>query len=92
MFEAVGGRPAVLVIAATDSSAGAGITRDIQVLADFAVDALCAITAVTAQSDSRVAAIHHVPPDVIRAQVTAAFETRRVGAVKIGMLGTLATV
>ena len=29
----------VLVIAATDSSGGAGITRDVQVLADFSADA-----------------------------------------------------
>jgi hydroxymethylpyrimidine/phosphomethylpyrimidine kinase len=85
-------RPAVLVIAATDSSGGAGITRDVQVLADFSADALCAITAVTAQSDSRLTGVHHIPPEVIRAQIAAAFETRRIGAIKIGMLGTQATV
>lgn len=85
-------RPAVLVIAATDSSGGAGLTRDVRVLTDCSVDALCAITAVTAQSDSRVSAVHHVPPKIIRAQIVAAFETRRVGAIKIGMLGTRATV
>jgi len=85
-------RPSVLVIAATDSSGGAGLTRDVRVLTEFSVDALCVATAVTAQSDKRVLSVHHVPPDVIRAQLTAALETRRVGAVKIGMLGTRATV
>ena len=85
-------RPAVLVIAATDSSGGAGLTRDVRVLTDFSADALCAITAVTAQSDSRVSAVHHIPPQIIRAQIDAAFATRRVGAIKIGMLGTCATV
>lgn len=85
-------RPSVLVIAATDSSGGAGLTRDVRVLSDFSVDALCVTTAVTAQSDKRVLSVHHVPPDVIRAQLTAVLETRRVGAVKIGMLGTRATV
>jgi hydroxymethylpyrimidine/phosphomethylpyrimidine kinase len=80
------------VIAATDSSGGAGLTRDVLTLTDFRVDALCAVTAVTAQSDRRVTAIHHVPPDVIRAQVLAALETRRVWAIKTGMLGTRATV
>jgi len=80
------------VIAATDSSGGAGITRDVRVLADFSVDALCVITAVTAQSDSRVTNVHHIPAEVIRAQVAAAFETRQVGAIKIGVLGTRATV
>jgi hydroxymethylpyrimidine/phosphomethylpyrimidine kinase len=85
-------RPAVLVIAATDSSGGAGLTRDVRVLSDFSVDALCVVTAVTAQSDKRVAAVHHVPPDVIRAQIAAALATRQVGAIKIGMLGNRATV
>jgi len=85
-------RPTVLVIAATDSSGGAGLVRDVRVLGDFSIDAVCAVTAVTAQSDSRVCAVHHVPPEVIRAQIVAAFETRRVKAIKIGMLGTRATV
>ena len=85
-------RPAVLVIAATDSSGGAGLTRDVRVLTDFAVDALCVVTAVTAQSDKEVSAVHHVPPEIIRAQIAAAFATRQIAAIKIGMLGTQATV
>ena len=85
-------RPAVLVIAATDSSGGAGLTRDVRVLTDFAVDALCVVTAVTAQSDQKVSAVHHVPPEIIRAQIAAAFATRQIAAIKIGMLGTQATV
>lgn len=85
-------RPAVLVIAATDSSGGAGLTRDVRVLSDFSVDAVCVVTAVTAQSDKKVTAVHHVPPDVIRAQIAAALATRQVGAIKIGMLGNRATV
>ena len=85
-------RPAVLVIAATDSSGGAGLTRDVRVLTDFAVDALCVVTAVTAQSDQEVSAVHHVPPEIIRAQIAAAFATRQIAAIKIGMLGTQATV
>ena len=86
-------RPAaVLVIAASDSSGGAGLTRDVRVLSDFSVHALCVVTAVTAQSDRQVTAIHHVPPDIVRAQLTAALATRQAGAIKIGMLGTRATV
>jgi hydroxymethylpyrimidine/phosphomethylpyrimidine kinase len=85
-------RPAVLVIAATDSSGGAGLTRDVRVLTDFGVDALCVVTAVTAQSDKKVSAVHHVPAEVIRAQMAAAFATRQIGAIKIGMLGSQATV
>ena len=82
----------VLVIAATDSSGGAGLTRDIRVLQDFSEDALCVVTAVTAQSDEKVFAVHHIPPDIVRAQIAAALATRPVGAIKIGMLGTGATV
>jgi hydroxymethylpyrimidine/phosphomethylpyrimidine kinase len=85
-------RPAVLVIAGTDSSGGAGLTRDARVLSDFEVDVLCAVTAVTAQSHSRVTNVHHVSPEAIRAQIVTAFETHSIGAIKIGMLGTCATV
>jgi hydroxymethylpyrimidine/phosphomethylpyrimidine kinase len=83
---------AVLVIGASDSSGGAGLTCDVQVLAHFGCDVLCAVTAVTAQTDAQVAAIHIVPAHVVGAQIGAAFEGRRVAAIKIGMLGTAATV
>ncbi len=85
-------RPAVLVIAGSDSSGGAGLARDVRTLADFGADALCVVTAVTSQSNRRVASIHHVPPAAVRAQIEAAFETREPGAVKLGMLGSRATV
>lgn len=85
-------RPAVLVIAGTDSSGGAGLARDVRVLGDFKLDVVCVVTAVTAQTNSQVTAVHHVPAHVVRAQITAALETRPVRAIKIGMLGTRATV
>ncbi len=53
---------------------------------------LCAVTAVTAQTDTQVRALHVVPPQLVRAQIAAALATRRIGAVKIGMLATRATV
>ena len=83
---------AVLVIAASDSSGGAGLTRDVQVLSHFGCEALCALTAVTAQTDAQVIAIHLVPAPVVSAQIAAAFADRRVAAIKIGMLGSAATV
>lgn len=86
------GRPAVLVIAGSDSSGGAGISRDLKTLADLGVAALCAVTAVTAQTHGRLVSVHHVPPEVVRAQVRAALESTAVAAIKIGMLGTGATV
>ncbi|HEY2035416.1 MAG TPA: bifunctional hydroxymethylpyrimidine kinase/phosphomethylpyrimidine kinase [Steroidobacteraceae bacterium] len=85
-------RPAVLVIAGSDSSGGAGIARDLAVLADSGCDALCAVTAVTAQTHGHVVSVHHVPPEVVRTQIRAAFDSTSVAAIKIGMLGTSATV
>lgn len=81
---------AVLVIAGSDSSGGAGLARDVRTLARFGTQVMCAVTAVTVQSDSQVTAVHLVPPDTVRAQIDAALATGRVGAIKIGMLGTRA--
>jgi hydroxymethylpyrimidine/phosphomethylpyrimidine kinase len=87
----VSARKAVLIVAGSDSSGGAGLARDLQVLKDFDVDALCAVTAVTAQSNTRTGSIHHVPADLVREQIAAAFATGPIHAIKIGMLGTAAT-
>ena len=78
---------AVLVIAGTDSSGGAGLTRDVAALAHFGVDALCAVTAVTAQTDAAVLRIERLPAAVVAAQIAAALASGRVAAVKTGMLG-----
>jgi hydroxymethylpyrimidine/phosphomethylpyrimidine kinase len=83
---------AVLVIAGSDSSGGAGLARDLRTLARFGITAMCAVTAVTVQSDSEVTAVHPVPPGTVRAQIEAALATSRVAAIKIGMLGTRAIV
>jgi hydroxymethylpyrimidine/phosphomethylpyrimidine kinase len=86
-------RPAtVLVIAGSDSSGGAGIARDLAVLADLGLEALCAITAVTAQTHDHLISVHHVPPEIVRTQIRAALESGAVAAIKIGMLGTGPTV
>jgi hydroxymethylpyrimidine/phosphomethylpyrimidine kinase len=83
---------AVLVIAGTDSSGGAGLTRDVAALAHFGSAALAAVTAVTAQTDARVAAVEVLAPQLVRAQIASAFATGRVRAIKTGMLATRATV
>jgi hydroxymethylpyrimidine/phosphomethylpyrimidine kinase len=83
---------AVLVIGGTDSSGGAGLARDLSTLALLGTRAVCAVTAVTAQSDRVVRAVHVVPAELVRAQIAAALGTCAVGAIKIGMLATRATV
>ena len=86
------GPSAVLVIAGSDSSGGAGMGRDLRVLAQLGVAAVCAVSAVTAQTHGRVVSVHHIAPELVRAQIRAALQSARVGAIKIGMLGTAATV
>ena len=84
--------PAVLVIAGSDSSGGAGLARDLETLKDFGAEPLLVVTAVTAQSHARVRAVHPVPPPMLRAQIEAAFEARIPDAIKIGMLTNRETV
>ncbi|MBX5463785.1 MAG: hydroxymethylpyrimidine/phosphomethylpyrimidine kinase [Steroidobacteraceae bacterium] len=87
-------RQSVLLIGGTDSSGGAGLARDWRVLADCKIAGSAVVTAVTAQSNTGVRAIQHVPPEMIRAQMECALqsESGEVRAVKVGMLGTAATV
>lgn len=81
----------LLIIAGSDSSGAAGLVRDLQVLADHNARGLCAITAVTAQTAGKVAAMHHVPGEVIARQIECALQ-EGVQAIKIGMLGTAESV
>ncbi len=76
----------VLIIAGSDSSGGAGLTRDVATLAAFGVEAACALTAVTAQTHARVTAMQALPAELVRAQIRAALESGPIAAVKIGML------
>lgn len=80
--------PTVLVIAGTDSSGGAGVLRDVTTLRDFGVAAACAVTAVTAQSDSRLIALTPMDPRLVQQQIAGALASHPIAAVKIGMLAT----
>jgi len=84
--------PTVLSIAGSDSGGGAGIQADLKAFARAGVHGTTAVTAVTAQNTVGVSAIHTVPGDVVIAQVRAVAEDIGVDAVKIGMLGTVATI
>ena len=83
---------AVLVIAGTDPAGGAGLTRDVATLSSFGVEALCAVTAITVQSDHDVVSVAPQPSTLVQAQIAAALATQRAAAIKIGMLGTEAIV
>jgi hydroxymethylpyrimidine/phosphomethylpyrimidine kinase len=84
--------PRVLVIAATDSSGGAGLTRDVQTLAAWQMEARCAVTAVTVQTDVQLRATHALPGPLVAAQIQAALADGTVRAIKIGMLAGAACV
>ena len=84
--------PRVLSIAGSDSGGGAGIQADLKAFAACGVHGMTAITAVTAQNTVGVSAVHAVPPEVIAAQVRAVRDDIGIDAVKIGMLGDLATI
>lgn len=85
-------RSDVLIIAGTDSSGGAGLLRDIAVTRDLGIQARCAVTAVTAQTDHAVAQSLYTPADLIAAQLTASLSGTPPNAIKIGMLGNADSV
>ena len=84
--------PAVLSIAGSDSGGGAGIQADLKAFARCGVHGMTAITAITAQNTAGVIGVEAIAPEMIVAQVRAVAEDIGVDAVKIGMLGTAATV
>ena len=81
-----------LTIAGSDSSGCAGIQADLKTFEAFGIHGLSAITAVTAQNMHEVRAIHRVPVQHVEQQLLAVFAEFPIGAVKIGMLGSAATI
>ncbi|MGX7877223.1 hydroxymethylpyrimidine/phosphomethylpyrimidine kinase [Mesorhizobium sp. ORM6] len=84
--------PHVLVIGGSDSSGGAGIARDIETISAIGVRSCLAVTALTVQTHNAVMEIHHSPPSLVADQMCAALQANEVATIKIGMLGTAATI
>src|SRR5215212_3618181 len=84
--------PRVLAIAGSDSGGGAGIQADLKAFARCGVHGMTALTAITAQNTVAVTGVWQLPREAIVAQVEAVAGDIGVDAVKIGMLGTAATI
>jgi hydroxymethylpyrimidine/phosphomethylpyrimidine kinase len=83
--------PVCLSIAGSDSGGGAGIQADLKAFARAGTHGTTAITAVTAQNTVAVSAVEAVSPAMIVAQVRAVVQDIGVDAVKVGMLGSVAS-
>ncbi len=82
----------MLSIAGSDSGGGAGIQADLKAFAACGVHGMTAITAITAQNTVGVTGVQAIEPEMILAQVRAVAQDIGVDAVKIGMLGSVATI
>src|SRR3954453_13489177 len=85
--ESVTATARVLIIAGSDSGGGAGIQADIKTVTMLGGHAMTAVTAITAQNTTGVAAVHPVPAEVILAQIDAVVSDIGIDAIKIGMIG-----
>jgi hydroxymethylpyrimidine/phosphomethylpyrimidine kinase len=84
--------PTALSIAGSDSGGGAGIQADLKAFARCGVHGTTAITAITAQNTRGVELVELVSPQAVFAQILAIAEDMGADAVKIGMLGSAATI
>lgn len=82
------GIPAVLSIAGSDSSGGAGIQADIKTIAAYKLFAETAITALTAQNTTGVRDVVETDPGFVSLQIETVFDDIRPQAVKIGMVSS----
>ena len=82
----------VLVIAGSDSSAGAGIQADIKALSSINCYASSVITAITAQNTKGVQKVSLLEAELVRAQIEAVLSDIKTDVVKLGMLGNHAIV
>ena len=81
---------AVLSIAGSDSSGGAGIQADIKTIAAHRLFAETAITALTAQNTLGVTGVLDVDPAFVAKQIDAVFEDIRPAAVKVAIIEAVA--
>ncbi|MGV1098285.1 bifunctional hydroxymethylpyrimidine kinase/phosphomethylpyrimidine kinase [Thiovibrio sp. JS02] len=79
---------AVLSIAGSDPSGGAGIQADLKTCCAIGVYGAAAITCLTAQNSQGVVATQPVAPDFVKKQIDLVLTDLPVSHIKTGMLGT----
>ncbi len=84
--------PVALTIAGSDCSAGAGIQADLKTFQHFHVHGLTALTCVVSETANVVRAVHAVPVEILRDQISLLLESFPVSVVKTGMLFSAAHV
>ncbi|WP_419418466.1 thiamine phosphate synthase [Legionella sp. D16C41] len=84
-------KPIVWSIAGVDPAGLAGTYLDLETFRNLQVDACAVITAVTAQNSESLTAIAPVSSEHVAIQCATLYQTFKPQAIKIGMLGTLAT-
>ena len=77
---------AVLSIAGSDSSGGAGIQADLKTFSALGVYGATAITAITAQNTVGVHSQLAIAPEMVQSQIVAVIEDIEPAVIKIGML------
>lgn len=89
----IGAAPAiVLTIAGFDPTSGAGVTADIKTIAANNGYGVACITALTVQNSAATRRFEPVAPELLEEQLEFLLPDVQPQAVKIGMLGTAATV
>ncbi|HIT45344.1 MAG TPA: bifunctional hydroxymethylpyrimidine kinase/phosphomethylpyrimidine kinase [Candidatus Aphodovivens excrementavium] len=83
---------AVLSIAGSDSSGGAGIQADIKTISAFGLFGETAITALTAQNTLGVEGVLEATPEFVAQQIDMVFKDIPPAAVKIGMVSSPAII
>ena len=83
---------AVLSIAGSDPSGGAGIQADIKTISALGLYAAAVPAVLTAQNTRGVRSVQTLDPGFVEQQIAAVLEDIRPAAVKIGMLGNAETV
>ncbi|ESK85195.1 thiamin biosynthesis protein (thi-4) [Moniliophthora roreri MCA 2997] len=78
--------PAVLTIAGSDSSGGAGIQADLKTFCAFGCYGTSAITALTAQNTTGVQDVFPTPASFIEKQIRSVLDDLDIKAIKTGML------